>query len=349
MNIKRSILSIYNRLSVIPQHVQADNYWFYNISSLAYVLIMLLHAVWALVFFIMKLDTMVYLQFASISVFVAAITLNRKGYHLAGMIICLFEINVHQFIAVSLLGWMTGFQNFIPLIALMPFLKYNEKWYTKSLLTISCLLFYLYIDFFIKNDSNARHISESSLNFLNISNAFISFVLVSLWGIVLAYSYQKSVNALIIKEQELNAAQKATEQAEILRKLDIKERDNEIFQLRNVELKQSNDEILTQKQLIEQLVADQELTILKRTGELAEANAKLTEVNKRLLELIQFNAHNIREPLTRIMGAMLVFDFMTQEEFNTEIWPHMSKATKDLDNAIKEVIVLADGTITTIK
>ena len=106
----------------------------------------------------------------------------------------------------------------------------------------------------------------------------------------------------------------------------------------------------TQRQLnntIKKLVAEQEETIRKRTAELADSNSRLKHSNKKLLELIQYNAHNLREPLARVMGVINIRDLVSPEEFNTEIWPQMQKAVTDLDNSIRDVVRIADETITT--
>ncbi len=327
--------------TAIPGFVREENYWFYNISNLAYTLITLLHCSWIVVFMNIGQSAMMLVQFGSIALYISALVLNRRGHHNAAMIIGILEATVHQGIAVRLLGWGAGFQNFIPLIAILPFLKHNASWFLKIGLGVGCTLFYLVIDFFIKNEPPLFQLKQTQVDLFNFSNSVMCFLLAALWGIVLSVSYQRTVAALLKKEQEL----KAVEQAGILRQLELKERDNEIFQLRNVELKNSNDEILHQKRLIEELVSEQEKIIEIRTKELADANTKLVQANKKLLELIQYNAHNIREPLTRLMGAMLVMEYMTIEEFREEIWPQMEKAVQDLDKAIKEVITIADNTV----
>ena len=260
--------------------------------------------------------------------------------------LCLAETNLHQVAAVATLGWNAGFQNFLPLISLLPFLKYTERWVTKFAYGAGCLCCYLYMDYFMKSNDPVYLLSPESVNFFNFSNAILCFILAALWGIVLALSYQRTMAALIKKEQQLFTAEKNAAQAEILSQLEMKERDNEIFQLRNVELRHSNNEILVQKRIIEDLVQEQEKTIDRKTYELAEANKKLTEVNKKLLSLIQYNAHNLREPLTRVMGGMAIYELMTTEEFHTQIWPEMERAASDLDNRIREVITEADETIT---
>ncbi len=97
--------------------------------------------------------------------------------------------------------------------------------------------------------------------------------------------------------------------------------------------------------IIKKLVAEQEQTIAARTWELAEANEKRAHANRKLVELVQYNAHRMREPLTRIMGAMTIMEHLTPEEFCKEITPEIDRAVKDLDNSIMQVITLADDTI----
>jgi tetratricopeptide (TPR) repeat protein len=97
--------------------------------------------------------------------------------------------------------------------------------------------------------------------------------------------------------------------------------------------------------IIKKLVNEQEQTIAARTKELAESNEKRAHANRKLVELVQFNAHRMREPLTRIMGAMSIMEHMTPEEFCKEITPEIDRAVKDLDNSIMQVITLADDTI----
>ena len=336
---------LYNFFSAVPANVEVENYWFYNISNLAYFLISLLHLSWIVVFFVIGQKTMLCVQIPSIFCYFIALYFNRKGQHVLAMVIGLVEVNLHQALAVVLLGWGTGFQNFIPLIALLPFLKYNESWLVKFGLGAGCMLCYLSIDKFVKNALPLRELSAVAADFLNFSNSVLCFLLVALWGIVLAISYQRAVSALIKKEQELFASQKANEQAEIIRELQLKDRDNEIYQLRNIELKNSNVEITEQKKVIEELVAEQEKIIRMRTLELQDANIKLIQANKKLLELIQYNSHYLREPLARVMGGMSIHEDVGLEEFYNDVWPQIDRAVHDLDRRIIDVIKIAEETV----
>jgi hypothetical protein len=110
-------------------------------------------------------------------------------------------------------------------------------------------------------------------------------------------------------------------------------------------VEQKTSELTEKNKEITQLVNEQELIIGARTKELAESNGKLVIANDKLIALIQYNAHQLREPLTRISGAMMIRDYMPDEEFFADVWPDMGRAVNDLDNNIKEVIKIADETI----
>jgi len=45
------------------------------------------------------------------------------------------------------------------------------------------------------------------------------------------------------------------------------------------------------------------------------------------------------------MGLVEIINDVTMEEFYGEIWPHLGKATRDLDESIRNVIKVADTPI----
>ena len=114
---------------------------------------------------------------------------------------------------------------------------------------------------------------------------------------------------------------------------------------RTAVIEKQKEELEQKHIVITKLVDEQEHTIEQRTGELAESNIKLANVNNKLVHLIQYNAHNLREPLTRISGGMLIKEYMTDDEFFKEVWPHLQKAVNDLDVRLKDVIKIADETV----
>jgi light-regulated signal transduction histidine kinase (bacteriophytochrome) len=98
--------------------------------------------------------------------------------------------------------------------------------------------------------------------------------------------------------------------------------------------------INTQKKLnqtISKLVDEQEKTITQRTGDLIVTNNKLRA-------LIQFNVHNLREPITRIMGLLMLRNDVGNEEFLDICIPMMEDSVNTLDSTLKEVIKSTENT-----
>lgn len=104
----------------------------------------------------------------------------------------------------------------------------------------------------------------------------------------------------------------------------------EVTESRNF-LNEANIQLDARNQQIEQLTRTQEQTIQDRTDELVVKNAKL-------VDLIQFNAHNIREPLSRILGLADLIGLFPPEEIKEELVPALLLSCTDLDEAIKSMI-----------
>ncbi len=96
----------------------------------------------------------------------------------------------------------------------------------------------------------------------------------------------------------------------------------------------------TQKKLnatIGNLAAEQEKIIASRTEALQQSN-------KKLVDLVQFNVHNLREPITRITGLLLLKKEIGDEDFFINCLPMIDEAVTDLDNTLKDLIKTTEET-----
>lgn len=96
-------------------------------------------------------------------------------------------------------------------------------------------------------------------------------------------------------------------------------------------LQQSYKKLEESNALVSTLLSQQERTIDDRTQ-------ALTRLNTKLVDLIQFNSHHIREPLTRVMGLMSLYELMSPADFFEEYWPLLEESVKDMDKTIRQVI-----------
>lgn len=94
--------------------------------------------------------------------------------------------------------------------------------------------------------------------------------------------------------------------------------------------------------IINKIIEDQKEIIAERTHELELKN-------KRLLEISVLNAHSVREPLSRIMGLVSLFEILSPEAIEEEVIPHLKTSASNLDDALKEVILKATADLKHLK
>ena len=238
---------IYRHFDTIPANIALENYRFYIISNIGYTIGWMVHVLWFFVFFYLGQYTMMQLQPLSIACHVIGIIYNRKSRHELAMTIGMGEVVAHQVAATYLLGWNAGFQYIIAAITLLPFLKHNRSWLIKLLLALMCMSGFLFLEIYVKDRTPVYHLNTVAEYFFNYSNIILCFGLLAIWGFFLTKAVQRTESILLERNNAVYAAEKAVEQAELQRQLDVKERDMEIYRLRNVELKNSIDEIIEEE------------------------------------------------------------------------------------------------------
>ncbi|KAF0093521.1 MAG: hypothetical protein E1N59_2790 [Puniceicoccaceae bacterium 5H] len=93
------------------------------------------------------------------------------------------------------------------------------------------------------------------------------------------------------------------------------------------------DEVAQKNRRIESILQDQAAIIHHQTADLEDKNRKL-------LEILSINAHNMREPLTRIMGLLGLLH--SDASMAEELMPMLEVSAQDLDTTLQKVIQLAD-------
>jgi len=250
--VVRAAVAIFRHFDTVPACIVREQYRFYVISNIGFTMAWMIHLVWLVAFAGLGQYTMMQYQVVSIACHVVAIILNRRGFHLSAMAIGVLEVVGHQFIAVRLLGWGAGFQYLVIAITVFPFLMTGGGMLVRTLLVVCSLCSFLYLDTFVKGHPPVFYLGEQVTSVFNYFNIILSFATLATWGIFLNIGIRRAEEKLLREKQALYEAEKAAEQAEIERQLQLSERDNEIYKLRNVELKASHDEIVLRNRQIEE-------------------------------------------------------------------------------------------------
>ncbi|MCF4101281.1 histidine kinase [Gillisia sp. M10.2A] len=93
---------------------------------------------------------------------------------------------------------------------------------------------------------------------------------------------------------------------------------------------------------IQKIVTNQQQVIEARTREIVDKN-------KKLLQISAMNAHNVREPLSRIQGLIQLFDFIDDKEMRFDIIPKITSSAEEMDKVLQEVIQMATNELAQLK
>lgn len=241
------IKKVYLHFDMLPAAVDLENSRFYTVSNVAETLAWMAHFVWFFILYNLEVYPLAWFQLFSIGSYALAIALNRKGNHMASMTIALAEIVIHQVIAVKFLGVASGFQYFIPVVGIFPFLKPRGNLVWKCLLLIMCLSGFLYIQLFMVETPPLYSISTFALAGFNISNIVLAFGFIGMWAFYLNIAISRAEIILRKRTKELAIAEEKAEKDKMKFDLEVNVRDNEIFRLRNIELLEKNRQIEEEK------------------------------------------------------------------------------------------------------
>jgi signal transduction histidine kinase len=112
---------------------------------------------------------------------------------------------------------------------------------------------------------------------------------------------------------------------------------NEEISLHNEKLLEAKNIIESQNRIIQQKNDELAIEVQRQTQSLIQANAELTEHNERLEQFAFIISHNLRAPMSRIIGLSSILDFTKDATEVADIAKLMTRSTQDLDQIIKEL------------
>ena len=141
----------------------------------------------------------------SISTYGAALLLNRRGRHLASVVIALFELSLHQALAVHELGWASGFPYYLLTITGIVFFLPPGRLAAKTALLAGAALVYVGLLSWSRTHPPALAIDPTTLAWIHNVNAIAVFGVLGFF----AYFYSRAAE---IAETRLEAARRKSEE-----------------------------------------------------------------------------------------------------------------------------------------
>jgi signal transduction histidine kinase len=182
---------------------------------------------------------------------------------------------------------------------------------------------------------------------------FLQIVLFCIAVPTLAYTaYYTNRTILVSDELRKSEAEKANilaQQNQLLEKT-VHERTREIL-AQNEEITSQNEEIVLhnerlqeakmtierQSKFIQEKNEELATEVERQTQGLKQANAELIDHNSRLEQFAFIISHNLRAPMSRIIGLSSILDFAKDASEVSEIAKLMTKSSQDMDHIIKDL------------
>ena len=194
--------------NTLPPDLNPKYLRFYKLCNLVNTLGMFVHASWISLFFYLKVYPLVYINILSVAIYICNIIINRRGYHFTSSVIMVSEIIVHQLIAVPYLGWDGGFQYYILVIALFPFMMPKGKWLLKGTMLAASVSIFVALEIICKGKPPIVSIPHAWIIFFGISNAAFSCISLTICGGYFSVTMEETEAELENKTEELIESEK---------------------------------------------------------------------------------------------------------------------------------------------
>jgi len=196
----------------LPKDITEKNLRFYKLSNLVLTLGMFVHAFWITIFLYLQFIPLTILNAVSVTIYIICIIINRKGFHFTSSILMVLEIILHQSIVINAIGLDCGFQYYIIVIGLFPFLMPKGKWTLKVILLALCLLSYIFLEVYYKSKYPMYEIPDFFISFFRISNIIFSFTSLAISGAYFNIAMHETETLLENKSKELFEQKAKTEE-----------------------------------------------------------------------------------------------------------------------------------------
>ena len=158
----------------------------------------------------------------------------------------------------------------------------------------------------------------------------------------LEYKVLERTNELVALNEEITAQNEEiqTSNEQLLLQRDTLAKQHELLNKQHKELHDAKELIDQQHSTIlhhnKALVTEVE----SQTRYLVNANSELQNHNKRLEQFAFVVSHNLRGPMTRILGLASIFDYTTTREETTDIVKKVKQSAEELDQVIKDLTMM---------
>lgn len=146
-NIESEIKLLIRNFSDFPDKIPREHYRWYVVANYTWRYALLFHILFIPLFFLLNVRFLAFFNIGSSILWIIVLRLHLKGNLKASAILGIIEVSVHQVMCVIFIGWNSGFQYYLMVIALGVFFMPFKKKFAGFLFTLLTVL-YLMLDYY---------------------------------------------------------------------------------------------------------------------------------------------------------------------------------------------------------
>jgi len=200
------LLKIQKFFSRTPEKVKKKNQRHYVALMIASFFAIITHSSWILFFGYLGVKPLAYFNIISVSIWIFAYFLNRRGFHYLSYNFMMLEVYLHQTLCVIFIGWAAGFQYLILLVIIGAYLLPHGHNFNKFIIVSLGFLNYSILDYLYRTAFPLYILNTSVIKVFNYSNILIFVLLISLALYLFNGIMYKFENALLDEQKKVNNA-----------------------------------------------------------------------------------------------------------------------------------------------
>lgn len=153
----------------------------YVICKIAYIFGAIVHGSWIVLFFMLDIPFLAWFNVGSTALFLFLLWLNERGNVLLTSTLALCEVVAHQACAVIFIGWDAGFQYYLGLSLMLPFLIQPTHLHLKIVFACLAACTFMYLDMNWRKNMPIYSLSPMILDTLGIINSSLTALNIVTW------------------------------------------------------------------------------------------------------------------------------------------------------------------------
>ncbi|HET9237837.1 MAG TPA: adenylate/guanylate cyclase domain-containing protein [Oligoflexus sp.] len=153
----------------------------YLICKIAYLFGATVHGAWIILFFMLDISILGWFNVGSTLLFLFLLWLNERGHVLLTSTLALCEVVAHQACAVIFIGWDAGFQYYLGLSLMLPFLIQPTHLHLKIVFACLAAFTFIYLDMNWRKVEPIYQLSPLILTRLGIINTSLTALNIVTW------------------------------------------------------------------------------------------------------------------------------------------------------------------------